>query len=821
MFARLGSWCFRRRGIVAIAWVVGIVVVGAVSGSVGGRFGQDFSPKGFESSRGFDTLKEAFGGRGAGVQGTIVFRSEEGATNPDVRAAMERTFAMIAALSADPDLDLTTMPGFAELDAADRVALEGADLANLKGITLLSPFSPGGEQQISMQGPQAGKVAFASFEVPGDDWHEAGELGRVLERLLPSVDGLQVELGGQAFGEFEEPSTETLGLAFAVVILVVAFGSVLAMGLPIGVAIAGIAAGSVLVTLLSNLVVMPDFAPFLGLMIGLGVGIDYALFIVTRYRENLHHGHTPEEATSIAVDTAGRAVAFAGVTVVISFLGMLVMGVSFIQGLAISAALVVAMTVLASLTLLPALLGFAGHRVEVTRWRGLIATGLVAVGLVGAGLKVMPLMLGFPLAAVVLAAGFALAPLKREVQRRPPKPLPETFAYRWSRLIQHHPWPAALAGALFLLVLSVPVLSLRLGFSDEGNFQEDTTTRKAYDLLADGFGPGFNGPFFLAARVDGAADPTVLEAITAAVAADPEVAVVTPAIPNGAEPTAYVWRITPKSSPQDEATTELVHRLRDEVLVDGEAALGSEIAVTGQGPTTTDFSGFLASRMPLFFLAVLLLSFLLLMAVFRSLLVPLKAVLMNLLSIGAAYGITVTIVQWGWLSDLTGLAPGPIEPFAPMMFFAIVFGLSMDYEVFLLSRVKEEWNRTGDSHLSVANGLASTARVITAAAAIMVFVFGSFLLENDRVFKLFGVGLASAILLDATVVRLLLVPATMELLGDRNWWLPRWLDRLLPTIDVEGHPDPVVDGIGDDGIDDDEIGDDDIDDLGVPALEPV
>jgi len=345
-------------------------------------------------------------------------------------------------------------------------------------------------------------------------------------------------------------------------------------------------------------------------------------------------------------------------------------------------------------------------------------------------------------------------------------------------------------------VLAVPVLGLRLGFSDEGNYQEDTTTRKAYDLLADGFGAGHNGPFFLAARVDGPADPGVLASITEAVGADPEVAFVSPAIPsNFQDPSkaigAYLWKVTPMSSPQDEATTQLVHRLRDHVLNDGEAALGTEIAVTGQVPGTVDFSGLLSARMPYFFVAVLLVSFLLMMAVFRSVLVPLKAVIMNLLSIGAAYGITVVIVQWGWLSDLTGLAPGPIETFAPMMFFAIVFGLSMDYEVFLLSRVKEEWNRTGDSHLSVANGLATTARVITAAAAIMVFVFGSFMLENDRTFKLFGVGLASAILLDATIVRMLLVPATMELLGDKNWWLPRWLDRILPNINVEGSPDAI------------------------------
>jgi RND superfamily putative drug exporter len=543
-------------------------------------------------------------------------------------------------------------------------------------------------------------------------------------------------------------------------------------------------------------------------MIGLGVGIDYALFIVTRYRENLHHGHTTEEAVSIAVDTAGRAVAFAGVTVVVSFLGMLVMGVAFIQGLAVAAATIVALTVLASLTLLPALLGFAGDNIERTKWRGVVATGFLALGMVGAGLKVMPLAgAGFVLAVVTVLLGFVVKPLQREVPRREPKPMRQTGWYRWSRFIQRRPWPAAVGGGVLLLVLAIPVLGLRLGFSDESNFAKDTTTRKAYDLLVDGFGPGFNGPFVMAARVDGPADPAVLAEITAAVRSTDGIARITDPVSDAqmrqfrgeapGDTHAYVWQITPKTTPQDEATSKLIHHLRDDVLPPGEARLGHELALTGQGPGMEDFSGLLSRRMPYFFLAVLVLSFLLMMAVFRSILVPLKAVLMNLLSIAASYGITVALVQWGWFSDLTGLSPGPIETFAPMMFFAIVFGLSMDYEVFLLSRIKEEYHRSGDSHTSVANGLAATARVITAAAAIMVFVFGAFLLENDRTFKLFGVGLASAILLDATIVRMLLVPATMELLGDRNWWLPRWLDRLLPNINVEGTPDDI-DDFGDD-----------------------
>jgi putative drug exporter of the RND superfamily len=466
------------------------------------------------------------------------------------------------------------------------------------------------------------------------------------------------------------------------------------------------------------------------------------------------------------------------------------MGVNFVQGLAVAAASVVAVTVLASLTLLPALLGFAGERVELTRWRGLIAAGLVAVALVGIGLKFTPLAIALPLAAVVLVAGLFFTPLKREVPRRAPKPLSRTAAYRWSRVIQHHSWAAVAVGTLVLLVLAAPFLRLRLGFSDESNFAQDTTTKQAYDLLVEGFGPGFNGPMILVAELPEGSTPQDLDGVRAAAAADPGVAFISPGRPNDPEnPTAVVWNLVPTSGPQEQETTRTLDRLRSEVLPPVEDQVGTQVAVTGTVPVNEDFSDFLESRLPWFFSAVLALSFLLLMVVFRSLLVPLKAVVMNLLSIAAAYGIVVALFQWGWLSDLTGVQPAPIEPWVPMMLFAIVFGLSMDYEVFLLSRIREEWHRTGDSRTSVADGLAATAKVITAAAAIMVVVFGSFLLENERVLKLMGTGLATAILLDATIVRMLLVPATMELLGDRNWWLPRWLDRILPDIDVEGHVD--------------------------------
>jgi putative drug exporter of the RND superfamily len=768
VFGRLGSWCHRRRWIVVATWLVGLVVLAIAAGVAGSGFRSEFNLPDVESRRGFDVIDEGFGGRGNGRTGTIVFRAEQGVDDPAVRAAMTSLFAEVA-------------------------ALEGGTLV------VRSPFAEGGETQIARDGPDAGRIAYAEVEVPDEaDQADAERLSGEIERRLPVIDGVRIELGGEVFAEFEPPNAELLGLAFAIFILVLAFGSVLAMGLPIGVALAGIGVGSSIVVVLSNVVTMPDFTTTLGLMIGLGVGIDYALFIVTRYREGLHRGHTTEESIRIAIDTAGRAVIFAGTTVVISLLGMLVMGVAFVQGLAVGASVVVAVTMVASVTLLPALLGFAGTRIEVTRWRGIIAASLVATALVGVALSIDPLRLALPLAVVVLLAGFAVAPLRRELPPRRRKPLRDTAAYRWSHLIQRRPWPAALAGVVVLGVLALPVLALRLGFSDEGNFPTETTTRQAYDLLAEGFGPGFNGPLVLATEVPAGTGPAALESVTAAVGRTPGVELVSPVFTNDpVAPTAAVWRVIPTTAPQDEATEALVDRLRAETLPAATAGTGLDVAVTGGVAIGIDFSDFLAGRLPVFFAAVLALSFLLLMVVFRSLLVPLKAVIMNLLSIAAAYGVVVAIFQWGWLGSVFGTGDGaPIEPFIPMMMFAIVFGLSMDYEVFLLSRVKEEYDRTGDSRTSVADGLAATARVITAAAAIMVVVFGSFLLEPNRIVKLFGVGLAVAILLDATIVRMLLVPATMELLGDRNWWLPRWLDRLLPRVNVEGEREAVDEIVG-------------------------
>jgi RND superfamily putative drug exporter len=772
MFARLGRWCHDRRWIVLLLWIAALVAAGAISGSLGTESESNPSLPG-EAQRGLDILEESFDGTGGDQAGSIVFRSDAEVTDPAVQGPME---------------DL-----LAEVD-------------DVAGITVVSPYGEAGAQQVSTRGDEAGHIAFASLQAPTgwsfEDFTAAGEVIRpIVERA--DVPGTEVYLGGGNFAEFEEPSSEVLGIGFAIVILILAFGSVLAMGLPIGVALFGIGVGTSIVGILSNVVTVPDFATILGVMIGLGVGIDYALFIVTRYRENLHHGMSTQRATSVAIDTSGRAVVFAGATVVISLLGMTLMGLSFVTGLAIGAASVVAVTVVASITLLPALLGFAGTRVEVTRWRGLVTAGLIALAAVLFGLGAPSGASGVLMIAgiAVLLLGLVVRPLKREVNMQTRRAHEDTFSYRWSRAVQHHPWRSAIAAALFLVVLAIPVFGLRLGFSDEGNYPDGTDTRTAYDLLAEGFGPGFNGPLLVVTEIPEGTDPAVLERITAGLSEADGVAFASPAVTNDPEDptaaTAALWRVIPTTSPQDEATTQLVDRLRDDVLP--EAVGDSEVdpLVTGSVAILADFSTYLGSRLPLFFAAVLGLSFLLLMLVFRSVLVPLKAVLMNLLSIGAAYGIVVAGFQWGWLGPLLNIDGAPIEPFLPMMLFAIVFGLSMDYEVFLLSRVREEWLRTGDSHESVANGLAATARVITAAALIMVFVFGGFLLEDDRVVKLMGVGLATAVLLDATVVRMLLVPATMELLGDRNWWLPGWLDRLLPNIDVEGHLDDDDEGDAD------------------------
>ncbi|MGH9164197.1 MAG: MMPL family transporter, partial [Acidimicrobiales bacterium] len=734
---------------------------------VGSRFSTGTSVPGSDSAAGFEVLQKYFPDLGTGGQsGTIVFTARQGIDDPRVRAAMEELFARVDA-------------GFPDGDAVPQHP----------GGTVVSPYSEQGRGQIATTGPLAGEVAYAQVNLAASvDDTESGLLGEAITAGAPDIDGLVVLPGGQYLSVVDPPQTELIGLAFAMLVLIMAFGSVIAMGLPIAVALGGVGSGIGMTLLLSQLFTIPDDTILLGLMIGLGVGIDYALFIVSRYREGLHEGRSPRDATVRAMDSAGRAVVFAGTTVMISMLGLLLVGIGWIGGMGIGVSTTVLATMLTSTTLLPALLGFARERVELTRWRGLIAAGFAAAALFGLGIGFAPLAaLGATLAALTLLASVAVRPLRRAVPRRTARPVRETYAYRWSRTMQRKPLPWAVGAAAVLLVLAAPVMSIRLGWADEGNFPRDTPARQAYDLLAEGFGDGFNGPFVVTVVPGAEASPATVDRLHRALEQTPGVVAVTRPMPDDpVRPGAYLMRLVATTAPQDQATSDLVRHLRQDVIPAATAGSGIEVQVTGSAATNIDITDYLAERMPVFFGAVLALSFLLLMTVFRSLLVPLKAVLMNMLSIGAAYGIVVAVFQWGWAGRLLGIEGGPINPFIPMMLFAIVFGLSMDYEVFMLSRIREAYLRTGDATTSVADGLASTARVITAAAAIMVVLFASFMLEDLREIKLFGLGLALAVLLDATLVRMVIVPATMELLGDRNWWIPRWLDRLLPHIEIEG-----------------------------------
>ena len=763
MYSLIGRWCFRHPWRVLATWLVALVLMAVGAGALGAAYGGTPSAPDSESRRGADILEAHFGGASSNIGGTIVFRAGAGVDDPAVQAAMSELFAAVEALG---------------------------------DVTVVSPYD--GELnrrlRIADRGPDAGRIAYADVNLDADSSaNRAVEVGAEINSLieargLRSLDGVQVEVGGSWLSDAEPPQSEAIGLAFAVFVLILAVGSVVAMGVTIGTALMGVIIGVAGITMLSNLFDVPDFAPTLGLMIGLGVGIDYALFIITRYREWVGHGLSNEDAAAAALDSSGRAVIFAGATVVVSLLGLLLMGLPFVAGLGLSAAVTVAVVMVGSITIIPAAIGLIGDRFTTTRVRGAAATALVGVALLGLGTGLLPLLAAAPVAVAVLVAGsFGKRNLlRRPLRHRAAKPLRSTAWYRLSRVVQSRPWLFAIGGTVVLLTLAAPVLDLRLGFSDEGNFSEESTTRRAYDLISDGFGPGANGPLLVVAEASpDRGEIEVLRNLSDALNRTEGVVFASPPIAS-LDVGAFLIRVQPATGPQDEATEELVHRMRSEVIPAVVADTGIEALVAGAVAFGIDFSDYLGGRIRIFFAAVLGASFLLLMAVFRSLVVPLKAVVMNMLSIGAAYGVVVAVFQWGWLGGLFGVEPAPIEPFIPMMLFAILFGLSMDYEVFLLSRMKEEYERTGDAVNSVADGLAATARVITAAAAIMVVVFGSFVLEDFRVIRLFGLGLATAIAIDATLVRMLIVPSTMELLGARNWWLPRWLDRILPNLRIEG-----------------------------------
>jgi RND superfamily putative drug exporter len=514
---------------------------------------------------------------------------------------------------------------------------------------------------------------------------------------------------------------------------------------------AGIALGSsvALISLLSHLISTATFSSELALLIGLGVGVDYALFIVTRFRQGLQRGKPTDQAIIDAVDTSGRAVMFAGITVCIALLGMFALGVSFLYGVAVAASVAVMATVFAALTLLPALLGFMGSRVLGRRARRALADGRLTTS--------------------DESPGWA----------------------RWAGMLRARPALIAGAAAVLMIVIAIPFFSMRLGSADSGSDPSGSTTRKAYDLLATGFGPGYNGPLQLVAQVDGGAQEAAFSKVAAAVAQTKGVVRVTPTtvIPgHGGQPGVALADVYPTGSPQDASTTTLLHHLRDQTVPDASGGSGVQVLVGGQTAIFDDFSTVLSSKLPLFIGVVVLLSFLLLIAVFRSLLIPTVAAAMNLLTAGASFGVITAVFQWGWAASLLGVdKTGPIEAFVPVMMFAIVFGLSMDYQVFLVTRIFEEWHRRRDNREAVTHGLAATGRTITAAAAIMVLVFGAFILGGERVIKLFGLGLAGAVLLDALIIRSVLVPGLMLLAGKANWWLPRSLDRVLPRLNVEGN----------------------------------
>lgn len=782
MLHTTARYCFRHFKLVIVLWVIALVGISFAAKAAGPDWLEQGTLKGTESTQALELLRKELpkvADEASSTKGLIVFKSNDAIKNHQ----------------ADIDKYLATLT---------------TDGKKTKITTVVSPFSAPG--QISENGN--GQIAFAT--VTFDRKASIQNLGDpTVAKAKELRKSIEVEYSGFAFQKVEFPPSELIGIGAALVILLFAFGSLVAAGLPIFTALFGIGVGGALVTLWSNIIGVPNFTSNVAAMISIGVGIDYALFIVTRYREALKRSGDYEASVLEAMTTAGAAVLFAGITVVISLLGMVVININFIRGLAIGTSTSVLVMVIGALTLLPALLGSPIGR-HLDKWS---------------------------------------LPHRKTVPDKP------AFWVRWSEFIQRRAWFAAIMGVLILVILAIPAISMRVGVSDDGNAPSKQTVRKSYDLLAEGFGPGFNGPFVTVVdarkantNFDMLALVRGLENTKGIVAVIPSSAMLEQqsqqaAIPasNSAysatetttEPTAATTsettstvapatvetsttpepmltsatntstntkvipiQIFPATSPQDAKTNELVHELRNNVIPELTKNTGAKVLLSGITPANVDFADTMSDKVPYFMGAVLLLSFLLLMCVFRSLLVPLKAVIMNMLSIGAAFGVLVAIFEWGWGAQLFGISStGPIEPWAPMMLFAIVFGLSMDYEVFLLSKIKEEYDETKDNTGAVTHGLAATARVITAAALIMVCVFGSFVIADNRIFKLMGLGLSIAVLLDATVVRMLLVPATMELLGDKNWYLPKWLDKIIPQIHVEavkpnGQQETLVDAMG-------------------------
>ncbi len=701
---RVGQWSHDHRRRVYALVAAAIVGAAVLAGASGGSFSSDFKLPGSESQRARDLLKQRYP-KQAGDASQIVFRADAG-----------------------------TLRGPAQRAQVQRVVRSVDGLPGVVGVQ--SPYAGAGA--ISRDG----RTAFATvqFAKTADEVAKADVERVVRVARSGATADLQVNLGGQAIQRAqrsEQSAAEGIGVLVAIVVLIFVLGSVGAMTLPLIVAFSAIVLGTLLVTAASSVVAIADFAPQLAVMIALGVGIDYALLIINRFRGERARGADVREATLTSMDTAGRSVLFAGVTVVIALLGMLVLGIRFLNGPAVAAALAVLLTMVGSLTLLPALLGSWGHRIKPA----------------------------------------SLPDLDAE---------PRGWA-RLSRIVQRRPAVFAIGTLLVMLLIASPALGMNLGFGDAGNDAPSKTTRLAYDQLSEGFGPGFNGPFLVVAEAPpGANARLALARLAGALRAQDGVAAVSRPRLNPAGDTATL-EFFPATKPQDQATQDLLARLRDDVVPPVAKANGLQVSIGGATATQADLSSALSAKLPAFVLIVVGLSLLLLAMVFRSVLIPIKAGILNILSIGGALGVITWVFQDGNLGSLIGVdTTGPIESFFPVFLFAIVFGLSMDYEVFLVTRMHEEWERTKDASYAVRHGLALTGRVITAAAIIMISVFASFMLGDDRVIKLFGLGLAVAVFLDAFVIRLFLVPSVMYLLGRRAWWLPGWIDRRLPRLSIEG-----------------------------------
>jgi RND superfamily putative drug exporter len=707
---RLAGWSVEHRRLVLVLWLVLAIGASALHGAVGSGYSNSFSLKGTQSTDAIALVRSA-APKASGDSDQIVVETHSGTVTD--AATRTRVSAMLARVSRLPSVG-----------------------------SVVSPYGPGGARQIS----RSGTIAYATvvFDEQANSVPLAN-INRVIKVAQSASDSnLDVQLGGQAIEVANKMGVGGLGFGIiaAALVLLLVFGSLLAAALPLIAAGFALATGVAVTGLLSNVVSMPSFSEQLALLIGLGVGVDYALFIVTRYRQAMMRGKSSTDAVIESLDTSGRAVLFAGMTVCIALLGMLTLGLSFLNGVGIAATIVVAFTVLAAMTLLPALLGFFGPRTLTRRSRRAIAAGQLTT------------------------------------DDESPR-----WA-RWAQTLRARPALFAAAAAAVMIIIAIPFLSIRLGSTDQGSDPSNTTTRKAYDLLAKGFGPGFNGPLQLVAKVSAPGQSQQFARVLTAVSHTPDVVSVTPAhlLGHGVA-TANVF---PKGSPQAASTTDLITALRGRVIP--AAAQGRiKVLVGGQTAIFKDFSSVLAGKLPLFIGVVVLLSFILLMAVFRSLLIPLMAAVMNLLSVSAAFGVVTAVFQWGWLDSVIGVnQTGPIAAFLPVIVFAILFGLSMDYEVFLVSRIYEEWQHRGNNTDAVTHGLAATGRTITAAASIMVLVFAAFVLGGQLTIKLFGVGLAAAVLLDAVFVRSILIPGLMIAIGDRNWKIPAALDRLLPHLNVEG-----------------------------------